>query len=42
MDLGGLFDALPRLKRVNIQIATPRGQMKASLTRGNTRIRLAR
>jgi len=42
VDLGGLFDALPRLKRVNIQIATPRGQMKAVLTRGNTRIRLAR
>jgi hypothetical protein len=42
VDLGGLFDALPRLKRVNIQIATPRGHVKASLTRGSTRIRLVR
>jgi hypothetical protein len=42
VDLAGLFEALPRLKRVNLQVVTPRGQVKAALTRSNTRVRLAR
>ena len=37
-----LFDAFPRLQRIELQIATARGQMKATLKRPNTRIALAR
>jgi hypothetical protein len=38
----GLFEAFPRLKRLEVQVATPRGQMKATLRRPNARIALAR
>jgi hypothetical protein len=38
----GLFEAFPRLKRIELQIATPRGQMKATLQRPNARVALVR
>ncbi len=38
----GLFEAFPRLRRIEVQTATPRGQLKAVLTRPNGRVALAR
>jgi hypothetical protein len=38
----GLFEAFPRLRRIEVQAATPRGQLKAVLTRPNSRVALAR
>jgi hypothetical protein len=38
----GLFEAFPRLKRLEVQVATPRGQAKATLRRPNARITLPR
>lgn len=38
----GLFEAFPRLKRLDLQIVTPRGQMKATLRRPQTRVTLVR
>ncbi len=38
----GLFDAFPRLRRIEVQTATPRGQLKAVLQRPNSRVTLAR
>lgn len=38
----GLFDALPRLQRVEVQAVTRKGQMKATLKRPTTRLSLAR
>lgn len=38
----GLFDAFPRLSRVDVQTATRKGQLKATLRRGTTRVPLAR
>jgi len=38
----GLFEAFPRLTRVDVQTATPRGQMKATLKRPVSRVPLAR
>ena len=38
----GLFEAFPRLQRVDVQTATPRGQMKATLKRPVSRVPLAR
>jgi hypothetical protein len=38
----GLFDAFARLQRVDVQTATRRGQMKATLKRPVTRVPLAR
>jgi hypothetical protein len=38
----GLFDAFPRLQRVDVQTATRRGQMKATLKRPERRVPLAR
>ena len=37
-----LFEAFPRLQRVEVQTATRRGQMKATLVRPVTRVPLAR
>ncbi len=37
-----LFEAFKGLKRIEVQIATPRGQMKATLRRGQGRIALTR
>ncbi|MBL8287092.1 MAG: DUF2796 domain-containing protein [Rubrivivax sp.] len=37
-----LFEALPRLQRIDVQAATPRGQMKQVLRRPQGRIALAR
>jgi hypothetical protein len=37
-----LFEAFNRLRRVEVQLVTPRGQMKAELRRPNARIALAR
>lgn len=37
-----LFDAFPRLQRVEVQAATRRGQLKATLKRPTTRLPLAR
>lgn len=37
-----LFSAFARLQRLDVQTATPRGQMKATLRRGSTRLPLAR
>lgn len=42
IELEGLFAAMPRLKRVDVQVATPKGQMKAVLRKANPRITLAR
>ncbi len=38
----GLFAALPRLQRVDVQAVTRKGQMKATLKRPTTRLSLAR
>lgn len=38
----GLFEAFARLKRVEVQAVTPRGQMKLVLRRPQTRVGLAR
>ncbi len=38
----GLFDAFPQMKRVELQLILPRGQMKATLTRPATRVALVR
>ena len=38
----GLFDAFAGLKRVELQVVTPRGQMKATLRRPASRVVLAR
>jgi hypothetical protein len=38
----GLFEAFPRLQRVDVQTATRRGQMKATLKRPERRVPLAR
>jgi hypothetical protein len=38
----GLFDALPRLRRIDVLAVTPRGQMKVVLRRPQARIGLAR
>ena len=38
----GLFEAFARLQRIELQVATPRGQMKATLRRPNGRVALAR
>ena len=38
----GLFEAFARLRRVEVQAATPRGQMKLVLKRPQTRVSLAR
>ena len=38
----GLFEAFPRLQRLELQIVTPRGQMKATLRRPNSRVALVR
>lgn len=37
-----LFDAFPQLKRVELQLILPRGQMKATLVRPATRVALVR
>lgn len=41
LDLG-LFDALPRLQRLDVQIAGPSGQSKRTLRRGNATLTLGR
>lgn len=38
----GLFEAFPKLQRIELQVVTPRGQMKATLRRPSTRVMLAR
>jgi len=38
----GLFDAFPQLKRVELQLILPKGQMKATLVRPATRVALVR
>lgn len=38
----GLFDAFPSLKRIDLQVVTPKGQMKATLRRPQTRVALVR
>jgi hypothetical protein len=38
----GLFAAFDRLQRIEIQIVTPRGQLKATLRRPNARVQLVR
>ncbi len=38
----GLFDAFATLKRIELQVATPRGQLKASLVRPASRVALLR
>jgi hypothetical protein len=38
----GLFDAFGALKRIELQLATPRGQVKATLRKPASRVRLAR
>jgi hypothetical protein len=38
----GLFDAFPQVQRVDLQVATPKGQMKATLRRPATRVMLVR
>ena len=37
-----LFEAFPRLQRIEVQVATPRGQMKAVLRRPQSRLALVR
>jgi hypothetical protein len=37
-----LFDAFPQVKRIDLQVATPKGQMKATLRRPATRVLLVR
>jgi hypothetical protein len=38
----GLFEAFPGFKRIELQVATPRGQLKATLRRPSSRVVLAR
>lgn len=38
----GLFDAFPQVKRIDLQVVTPKGQMKATLRRPSTRVMLIR
>jgi hypothetical protein len=38
----GLFEAFPRLQRIEVQVATPKGQFKRSLKRPANRISLLR
>ena len=38
----GLFDAFPQVKRIELQVAAPKGQMKATLRRPTTRVMLVR
>ena len=38
----GLFEAFPALQRIDMQLSTPRGQIKAKLKRPTSRVRLAR
>ena len=38
----GLFDAFAPMKRIELQLVLPRGQMKASLVRPSTRVALVR
>ncbi len=38
----GLFDAFPALKRIELQVVTPRGQLKATLRKPASRVMLAR
>lgn len=38
----GLFDAFPGLKRLDLQVATPKGQIKATLRKPASRVALAR
>jgi hypothetical protein len=38
----GLFETFPRLRRIEVQTVTPRGQLKAVLVRPNGRVALAR
>jgi Protein of unknown function (DUF2796) len=38
----GLFEAFAGLKRIELQVATPRGQVKATLRRPASRVQLAR
>jgi hypothetical protein len=38
----GLFEAFPQVKRIDLQVATPKGQLKATLRRPSTRVVLVR
>lgn len=38
----GLFDAFPALNRLELQVATPKGQLKATLRKPSSRVVLAR
>lgn len=38
----GLFQAFPQVQRIELQVVTPKGQMKATLRRPSTRVQLAR
>lgn len=38
----GLFDAFPALRRVELQVVTPRGQLKATLAKPASRVALVR
>ena len=38
----GLFEGFPALKRIDMQLSTPRGQIQARLNRPSSRVRLAR
>ena len=38
----GLFDAFPALKRIDLQVATPKGQLKAVLRKPASRVALVR
>jgi hypothetical protein len=38
----GLFEAFPALRRIDLQVSTPKGQLKATLRKPATRVVLAR
>jgi hypothetical protein len=38
----GLFETFPALQRIELQVATPKGQLKATLRRPSSRVLLAR
>ena len=38
----GLFEAFPALRRIELQLSVPRGQMQATLRRPDSRVRLVR
>ena len=38
----GLFEAFPALNRLDLQVATPKGQLKATLRKPSSRVMLAR